>query len=336
MEPGPTATGAWPVDFERYREAIEKYLASSKAKPNPLSEAVGDLLEGGGKRIRPVVTLLVCEAVSGTFQKALPVAAGFELAHAASLVQDDIIDQSETRHGKQSAHKKYGAVGAILVSDMLIFEIFLELAKYGESGLSQKRLGQLVSFVGNAAKLTAEGEYLEMSLAEKGMVTEEEYVKVAELKTGSLFGAAAACGAVVGGVGRKLIESAYEFGLNLGISFQIRDDILDIVGSEQATGKPLFKDIQNNSSNMVLVHALANANPYQKQEINSMLYKKWFTSSEVQSLTRTLEELGSIEHSNIVGRRYAAKAKRCLSLFPESGARKRLEQLTEGLGSRTK
>jgi len=336
MEPGTNPTGAWHADIEEYREAIEKYLVSSKARPNPLSKAMADILEGGGKRIRPIVTLLVCEAVSGTYQKALPVAAGFELAHAASLVQDDIIDQSETRHGNQAAHKKYGAVGAILISDVLIFEIFLELAKYGESGLPQKRLGQLVSFVGNAARLTTEGEYLETSLAEKGAISEEEYVRVAELKTGSLFGAAAACGAVVGGARRKSVESAYEFGLNLGISFQIRDDILDIVGSEQATGKPLFKDIQNNSSNMVLVHALANADTYQKQEINSMLYKKWFTSSEVLKLTRTLEELGSIEHSDAVGRKYAAKAKRCLSLFPESAARRTLAQLTEGLGSRTK
>jgi geranylgeranyl pyrophosphate synthase len=336
MEPGSSPGAVWSADIDRYREAIERYLSSTRDKDSPLAKAIGDILEGGGKRIRPVVTLLVCEAVSGSYQKALPVAAGFELAHAASLVQDDIIDESATRHGKEAAHKKYGAVGAILVSDLMIFEIFLELAKYGESGLPQKRLGQLVSFVGNAAKLTAEGEYLEMTLAEKGAVSEEEYVRVAELKTGSLFGGAAACGAVVGGAKRKQVESAYEFGLNLGISFQIRDDILDIVGTEQATGKPLLKDVQNNASNMVLVHALANASTYQKQEINSMLYKKWFTNTEVQSLTRTLEELGSVEHSDAVGRKYAAKAKRCLALFPESGARKKLEQLTEGLGSRTK
>jgi geranylgeranyl diphosphate synthase type I len=333
---GPAAAQGLPEDVEKYREALKAYLTSERGTPTPLTEAIAGILDAGGKRLRPIIAMLFCEAASGSFEKALPVAAAFELAHSASLVQDDIIDESSMRHGQVATHKKYGETRAILISDLMIFEIFLELAKYGDSGLPQKRLAKLSSLIGNSAKLTAEGEFYEMTLAEKGGVTEEEYVKLAELKTGSLFAAAAACGAVVGGGTRKQVEAAYEFGRTLGISFQIRDDILDIVGNEEATGKPLLKDLQNNASNMVLVHALIHADPYQKQAIHSMMYKKWFAHQEVQTLMRTLDQLGSIDHSNAVERNYASKAKGSLAVFPASAARSKLEQLTEGLGSRTK
>ncbi|MDE1854225.1 MAG: polyprenyl synthetase family protein [Thaumarchaeota archaeon] len=335
-EPGTEAAQAWPMDVEKYRAAVDAYLTTSKGKPTPLSKAIAEIFEGGGKRLRPVIALLACEATSGSFEKALPIAAAFELAHSASLVQDDIIDESSTRHGEAATHKKFGAIRAILISDMMIFEIFSELAKYGDAGLPQRKLAKLASLIGDSAKLAAEGEFFEMGLAEKGSVTEEEYVKLAELKTGALFAAAAACGAVVGGATAKQVQSAYEFGRNLGVSFQVKDDILDIVGSEEATGKPLFKDLQNNASNLVLIHALASSDPYQKAAINSMIYKKYFAIQEVETLKHTLEQLGSISHANEVEKSYADKAKRALMAFPESEARMRLELLTEGLGSRIK
>jgi geranylgeranyl pyrophosphate synthase len=336
VKPSHPVTPGSAEDTEKYRVALQAYLTSTRQHPGLLSEAIAEILGTGGKRLRPVIALLTCEATSGDFEKALPVAAIFELAHAASLVQDDIIDESPMRHGQVATHKKYGETRAILISDMMIFEIFLELAKCGDAGLSERKLGKLSSLIGNSARLTAEGEFYEMTLSEKGSVSEEEYITLAELKTGSLFAAAAACGAVVGGGTERQVEAAYEFGKSLGVSFQIRDDILDIVGNEEATGKPLLKDLQNNASNLVLVHALAHSDPYQKQAIHSMLYKKYFAFQEVQSLMRTLDQLGSIDHSNAVEREYAMKAKRALEVFPESAARTTLEQLTEGLGSRTK
>ena len=335
-EPGVPAPQGFSEAVEPYREALQRYFIAERGEESPLAEAIAGIIDSGGKRLRPIISMLVCEAVSGSYEKALPVAAAFELAHSASLIQDDIIDESAMRHGQIATHKKYGETKAILISDMMIFEIFLELAKYGNAGIPVKRLAKLNSLIGTSAKLTAEGEFLEGAIAEKGAVTEEEYVRLAELKTGSLFAAAAACGAVAGGGTEKQVDAAYEFGKHLGISFQIRDDILDIVGNEEATGKPLLKDLQNNASNMVLVHALGHADPYQKQAIHSMLYKKWFTHQEIQSLMRTLDLLGSIDHSNSVERSYAAMAKKSLERLPQSAARSKLEQLTEGLGSRTK
>ena len=335
-EPTPPVSPGLAAGIDRYRTALQAYLSSRAGPPSPLSEAIAEILRTGGKRLRPIIALLTCEAACGSYEKALPVAAIFELAHSASLVQDDIIDESAMRHGQMATHKKYGENRAILISDMMIFEIFVELAKYGDMDLPDKKVAKLSSLIGNAAKLTAEGEFYETTLAEKRAVTEEDYIKLAGLKTGALFAASAACGAVVGGGTAKQVESAYEFGRALGVSFQIRDDILDIVGNEEATGKPLLKDLQNNACNLVLVHALAHADPYQKQAIHSMLYKKYFALPEVQALMRTLDQLESIDHSNSVEREYADLAKKALEAFPESPARSKLEQLTEGLGSRTK
>lgn len=319
-----------------YREAVDSYLGSAHGGSSPLSEAMAGILGAGGKRLRPIITLLACEAVSGDYTRALPVAASFELAHSASLVQDDIIDEAETRHGRAAAHKSYGETRAMLVSDMMLFEIFIELAKYGDSRLPVRRLGKVSSYIGNAAKLTAEGEFFESVLAAKGGATVEEYVRLAELKTGSLFAAAAACGVLVGGGKAKQVGAAYEFGLALGVSFQARDDILDITGNEEDTGKPLLKDLQNNATNLVLVYALAKADPYQKQAIHSLLYKKWYAIPEVQKLVRTLESLSAVDSAVALERRYAAKAKEALRALPDSKAKETLEGLAEGLGSRTK
>jgi geranylgeranyl diphosphate synthase type I len=184
--------------------------------------------------------------------------------------------------------------------------------------------------------MAASGEFYEASLAAKSFITEEDYVKLAELKTGAGFAGAAASGAVVGGANQRVVDAMYQFGLSMGVSFQIQDDILDIAGNTRATGKPVLKDIQNNACNLVLVHALSKANPYQKQRIESMLWRKWFTISDVKKLSLTLQELGSVEHSTEVAHRYADAARRTLSFLPPSEARDKLQRLSYGLEVRHK
>jgi len=321
--------------FSGYKEAIDAYLRKIEVPGNEVSAASADAVLGG-KRIRPILTLLVCEAVSGSYEKALPAACTYELAHGASLIQDDIVDESDTRHGRPATHKRLGALKAILISDNLLFDIYLELSKYNSVKISKKRLSELLRYVGSTAKLAAEGEFFEANLAGKRSVTEEEYLKLAELKTGSLFAGAAASGAVVGGASQRVVDAMYSFGLSIGVSFQILDDILDIAGNTSATGKPLLKDIQNNASNLVIIHALSRASTYQKQVIESMLWRKWFAISDMKRLTLTLEELGSFVHSNEVAHRYAESARRSLRFLPPSEARDKLRRLSYGLEARRK
>ena len=153
-------------------------------------------MEAGGKRLRPILVLMSCEAVSGQYTTALPAALAYELAHEASLVQDDIIDNSDLRHDKETVHKKRGITGAILVSDILIFDIFTQLAKYGSSTLGKKKITQLMSYISRSANLTIKGEFLESSVTKQPKISEDDYLEVAGLKTGSLLAAASASGAV--------------------------------------------------------------------------------------------------------------------------------------------
>ncbi len=318
-----------------YKQVIEDALQEVTRTDSRLAEAASEALKAGGKRIRPILALLACHAISGDYAPAIPVALGYELAHTASLIQDDIIDESLMRHSAPTPHTKYGITRAILISDILIFDIFSQLARYRAFELSKNRLAQLLELVARAAKEAAEGEYLEASMKEKGRITERDYVRVAGLKTGALFAAASASGAVVGGAKKKLVERMHEFGVNLGIAFQIQDDILDFTGEAATTGKPIFKDIENNACNLVLVHALATGNAYKRNAIASMLYRKWFGMGDAKNLLAILRELGSLEHAATVAGEYSARCRDLLSVLKPSPAKDMLEKLTRRVGSRS-
>ena len=313
--------------LQRRKGEIEKALVDAYEANGWVASAAREVLGTGGKRLRPLVAVLICEALSGSPEPAIPVAVSYELAHAASLVQDDIIDESTIRHGAATTHKRYGLSRAILLSDSMIFEIFSQLSKYGKGGIPKEGLGRLLSLIGEAAGLAADGELLEVSLSRRGEVTEEEYTKVIGLKTGALFAAAAASGAVAGGGDLHLVEKMYEFGSSLGVAFQIGDDILDLLGDARSTGKPAFKDIENNAGNIVIVHSLTKANPMQKNVINSLLFKKWFTELEAEKLLQTLTELDAFGHATALLNAETAKCRKLLELLPRSPARDALDAL---------
>ena len=329
-------TGAIDLDsiLQKYRIAVEKAIRHSQFQESPLSQDAQNVMEAGGKRLRPILVLMSCEAVSGQYTTALPAAIAYELAHEASLVQDDVIDDSDLRHDKETVHKKRGITGAILVSDLLIFDIFNQLAKYGSSSLGKKKIAQLMSYISRSANLTIKGEFLESRVTKQSKISENDYLEVAGLKTGSLLAAASASGALVGGASEKVTEAMYRFGYNLGIAFQIRDDILDVCGDSSQLGKPVMKDLQNNSCNIVLIDAMENADLYKQNKINSMLYKKWFALSDMNELLEMLGELKSIEHASKLAEKYTSMSRECLKSLRGSPTKDKLLSLTYALETR--
>jgi geranylgeranyl diphosphate synthase, type I len=311
----------------RYRLEVEKRLSEIYSADGWISAAANEAIRAGGKRLRPLLAVLTCEAICGNPEAAFPVGMAYELAHSASLIQDDIIDESAMRHAGPTAYKRFGLARSIMLSDSLIFEIFTLLARYDKTGVSKEELVALLELLGRAASLAAEGEMLEVALSRRGDIKTEEYTKVIGQKTGALFAASAASGAIVAGADKLLVEKMYELGMALGIAFQIGDDILDMAGDTQSTGKPVFKDIENNAGNTVLLHALSKADPIQKITINSLLFKKWFTSLEAEKLLGLLNELGSFEHAASLLRSQAALCSSLLALLPPSHARNALEAL---------
>ena len=319
-----------------YLKAVERELRRHRDPTSKVGCTAYDFVQGGGKRLRPSIALLVCESLKGSYKDALPIALAYELAHAASLTQDDIIDNSTIRHMMPTAHALHGVTTAILLSDMMLFEIFQRLAEYSEVGISKEQLTSLIGYVAKSAKEAAEGEFLELELSKKVDLTVENYVKLAGLKTGALFGAAAASGAVVGGGRARVVKDMFEFGRHLGISFQTEDDILDITGRSEVMGKPMLKDLQNNASNIVVIHAMATADVKTMNILRSIMTRSAYGLADVVELLGILDDLGSVEYAAQLGRKHAVLARLKLKSLPEGKAKRTLEKITEWLETRRK
>jgi geranylgeranyl pyrophosphate synthase len=331
-QPAPPSPADVDNALQKYRLTIERVVRETDLiHSSPLSHELKAVMEAGGKRLRAILVLMGCEAVSGQYTSAIPAALAYELAHQASLVQDDVFDNSDIRHDKETVHKRQGTIGAFLVSDLLIFEIFNQVAKYESTPLTKARMARLLTFIAHAASLTIRGEYLETKYTSRSSLSEDEYLEVAALKTGSLLAATAASGALVGGAPEKVVDSMYRFGYNLGVAFQIRDDVLDITGDSAKLGKPVLKDLQNNACNIVLIRAIEKADAYQKSQIDSMLYKKWFALEDVKNLMHILNEVKAIEYASKLGAKYAALSRSFLKPLRASPVKEKLAGLTYAL-----
>ena len=317
-----------------YVAAIQDELQRHRDPNSRIMSMAYESVDTGGKRLRPSITLLVCESLKGSFKDALPVAVAYELAQTASLIQDDIIDDSATRHNLPTAHTLHGMTTAILLSDMMIFDMFQRLAEYSDFDISKEQLATLLGYIAKSAKEAAEGEFMETELTKKIDSTVDDYVRLAGLKTGALFGAAAASGAIAGGGRPKVVKDMYEFGRNLGIEFQMVDDILDLTGSSDEMGKPMLKDLQNNASNIVIIHALANADARTGSTLRSAMARTAFGVGDLVELLGILDDLGSVQYAAELSRKHATLARSKLKSLPRGEPRRTLELITEWLEAR--
>jgi geranylgeranyl diphosphate synthase, type I len=317
-----------------YVNAIEDELKRHRDSGSKIVGMAYEYVEGGGKRLRPSIALLVCESLKRSYKDALPIAVAYELAHRASLTQDDIIDDSPTRHNMPTPHSVHGVTTAILISDVMIFDMFQRLAEYADLGVTKEQLATLLGYIAKSAKEAAEGEFMEMELSKKIDSTVEDYVKLAGLKTGALFGAAAASGAIVGGGKPRVVRDMYEFGRNLGIQFQMIDDILDMTGSTEEMGKPMLKDLQNNASNIVMIHALANADARTGGILRSAIARNAYGLGDVVELLGIFDDLGSVEYAAELSKKHAALARSRLRSLPKGEPRRILETITDWLEAR--
>jgi geranylgeranyl diphosphate synthase type I len=232
--------------LERRRDQVEDRLVEvlDAVEPEELADQVRHVTLAGGKRVRPTVTVLVCEALGGAPADAVDYAVGIELVHNASLVIDDIIDESDLRRGTPSAWAEYGHGPAIIASDGLLGEAF---------GLfsADERAMQAVS---EAMVELGEGEATEL-VAQP--TSEEEYMELARRKTGALFRAAAELGAIAAGADAYTVEAVGTYAERVGVAFQIRDDVLDATADAEKLGKPAGQDAEMERPSFVEVTGLA-------------------------------------------------------------------------------
>jgi len=228
--------------LERRRSLIEERLRGvlDGTEPGPLRSRLEHVALSGGKRVRPTVTLLACEVVGGEPEDAADFAAGIELVHNASLVVDDIIDESELRRGVDSAWAAFGHGSAIVTSDGLLGEAFALFS-------ADERAMQVVS---EAMVELGEGEATELVA---GPTTETEYMELARRKTGALFRAAAELGAIAADADPYTVEAFGRYAERVGIAFQIRDDVLDATADPAALGKPTGQDAEMERPSLIQI-----------------------------------------------------------------------------------
>jgi len=231
--------------LERRRDRVEERLEAviDAVEPDELTEEVGHVVLSGGKRVRPTVTVLVCEALGGDPADAVDFAVGIELVHNASLVIDDIIDESELRRGTPAAWDKFGHGPAIIASDGLLGEAFALFS-------SDERAMQSVS---EAMVELGEGEATEL-IAQP--TNETEYMELARRKTGALFRAAAELGAIAAQADPYTVEAMGEYAQRVGVAFQMRDDVLDATSDAETLGKPAGHDAEMERPSLVEVTEL--------------------------------------------------------------------------------
>ena len=290
---------------------ISEYSTMAEAEIRSMSLPGGDLeglyapvtygMQAGGKRLRPTLLLMTADAFGGNPEKALKAAAGIEMFHNFTLLHDDVMDKSDLRRGRPTVHSKWDDNTAILSGDTM-----LTLATQLVSDVDDSILRPVLDTFNSQALKVYEGQRLDMDFEKREDVGLDEYVGMIKDKTGALLGAAAKIGALIGGASAEDAERMYEFGLMLGVAFQIEDDYLDTFGNADTFGKPIGGDINNNKKTFLMVKGLSagDANASALKVALSMQPG----ATKVKTVTRIYENMGMPAISKAEVGSYSSKA----------------------------
>jgi len=286
-------------DFNTLSSLLSGYLEKQKFDKGPqnLYEPVRYILGIGGKRVRPILSLMAAQLFDGNPEDVLPGAFAIELFHNFSLLHDDIMDEAPLRRGKKAVHVKYGLNTGILSGDVmlvLVYDYLLKMKDLADFSL-------LTSLFNKAAVEVCEGQQLDVDFETRNDVSEENYISMIEKKTAALLGAALSIGAA-SYTTQKNLEYLEDFGRNLGISFQLIDDLLDTFGDTHKVGKQKGGDIIQNKKTILVIRAMENGSIKQKEAL-----QEWFSSN--------------VKHNN------QEKIDAVSKLFVETGAKKATEEL---------
>lgn len=246
------------------QDLMEIYLENDAFTgfPEVLFESTNHIMRMKGKRIRPVMVLTACQAFGGNMKLAFGPAGAIEVYHNFSLVHDDIIDKADIRRGQPTVHKVYGLNKAILTGDAMLLHSFV-LLKRGPA----EKLAEMLKVFSKATSEVIEGEQLDVNFEDIPEVSKEEYMLMIQYKTSVLLAASFQIGAIIGNASAEDQKHIYDFGLNLGLAFQIKDDYLDTYGDEKTFGKKIGGDIIQNKKTYLLIQALENSDEKDKQAI---------------------------------------------------------------------
>ncbi|EDM45597.1 putative isoprenoid biosynthesis related protein [unidentified eubacterium SCB49] len=293
-------------DLSSYNEALSKGLEQAI----PVNEPIGlygpaaYILELGGKRLRPVLTLMTAEFFGSTIEKAMNAALAVELFHNFSLIHDDIMDDAPLRRGKVTVHEKWDLNTGILSGDAMLI-----LAYQLFEGYEAEKFQQLAKLFSKTALEVCEGQQYDVDFETRDDVTIPEYIKMIDFKTAVLIGAAMKMGAIVAEASDACKDNIYEFGRNLGIAFQLQDDYLDAFGDPETFGKQIGGDIIVNKKTFLYLTALERCSPSEREQLTTLFSQSPEDPSEKIKIVKDLFiSTGAAEASMIKMEKYTAKA----------------------------
>ncbi len=254
-----------------FNEYLERVNNAIKAIPYPeqpshLYEPITYTMDLGGKRLRPVLVLMACEAVGGDINRALTPAIGLEMFHNFTLLHDDVMDKADIRRGKPTVHVKWDDNTAILSGDAM-----LTMATQLIAQAPADVMPQVMDLYNRTAMEIYEGQQYDVDFEKRSDVTVDEYIEMIRLKTSVLLGCACKMGALIGGADEATAQLFYKVGENLGLAFQLQDDMLDVWGDEATFGKAIGGDIMNNKKTFLLINAMQRATGDHKVELSLWL-----------------------------------------------------------------
>lgn len=275
------------MDLSKYQLDFTQYLEEQQwvREPKNLYEPIEYILQLSGKRIRPLLTLIASEVFSGDYKKALPAALAVEVFHNFTLVHDDIMDEAPLRRGKETVHYKWDLNTGILSGDAMLILAYQYFENYPATVF--QKLAQLFS---KTAIEVCDGQQLDIDFETRNDVSIPEYIKMITLKTSVLVAAALKMGAIVAEASEEDAEMIYQYGLNLGIAFQLQDDYLDTFGDPKTFGKQVGGDIIENKKTYLYLKALELANEEEQQKLLHFYQQKLEDNSiKIKEVKRIFE-----------------------------------------------
>lgn len=296
--------------------AIEREFTRQSASPiEVVTDIAQYLIAGGGKRVRPLLLLLSAKALGSTSQAQIRLGAVVEMLHTATLVHDDIIDQADTRRGRPSSNTTWGNAKCVLAGDWLYMQSF-------RTALEERNFHVLDLLISLTQQMV-EGELVQMEKLGH-LINEEEYFELIFRKTACLFKVSMQLGAAIERAPDSIEEQLGEYGRNLGLAFQIVDDVLDLTASENVLGKPVASDLREGKATLAVIHALERGTGADREAIRTVLADRSFERVSHAEILAILHNYGSLDYAMDTACAYAEAARLSIAELPPSDAKRAL------------
>jgi len=305
-------------DLKNVERQFKKDLESNV----PLIRKVGEyVLSSGGKRIRPALLLLTAKLLGYQGERHVPLASVVEFIHTATLLHDDVVDSANLRRGLASANTLWGNEASVLVGDFLFSKSFSLMVADGDLNI--------LRILANATTRIAEGEVLQLICTSDVDITEERYIEVIVCKTAVLLAAACQVGAIIGDSSPQQEAALANFGMDIGIAFQLMDDTLDYVADEKEFGKNIGHDLEEGKITLPLIEALRFCSEDERELVAEIVVKEEFKREDFDQVFELVSRFGGIDYTVNKAKKYVAAAKSHLEIFDDSPVRAALFELAD-------